>query len=146
MRFASLGLAACFAAGVSSTCLGQDLPATEQFSDTTIAFKIDGQFGTLMLTLAGPNGYYASATARTASPIIELDRFGAFDDGNYNYNLVASTDEKVPVRTALDNGRSGGAATWRLKSLSTSGRFQVKNGTIVKFDPTARESSNKRSN
>ena len=101
MRFASLGLAACFAAGVSSTCLGQDLPAIEQFSDTTIAFKIDGQFGTLMLTVAGPNGYYASATARTASPIIELDRFGrercpiGITDRDLQGGLIV--DEKVHI-------------------------------------------------
>lgn len=132
MRFASLGLAACLAAGVSSTCLGQDLPATEQFSDTTVTFKIDRQFGLLMLTVAGPNGYFASATARTASPIIELKSFGSYDDGSYSYNLTASTDEKVPVRTPLDNGRSDGKADSRFKQISLSGQFLVRGGTIVK--------------
>ena len=132
MRFASLGLAACLAAGVSSTCLGQDLPATEQFSDTTVTFKIERQFGLLTLTVAGPNGYFASATARTASPIIELKNSGGYDDGSYSYNLTASTDEKVPVRTPLDNGRDGGRADSRLKQVSLSGHFLVKGGTIVK--------------
>ena len=43
------------------------------------------------------------------------------------------------MRTALDNGRDGGPTTSIFKSVSTSGQFQVKGGTIVKYDPSARE-------
>lgn len=142
MRFTMLGLAALLAASVHNTCLADDLPATEAFSGTTVTFKIERQFGTLMLTVSGPNGYYASATARTASPIIELDRLGPFDDGQYSYHLSASTDEKVPVRTSLDNGREGGASTSVQRGVSKSGVFHVAKGTIMKFDPDAKEPTN----
>ena len=143
MRFTVLGLAALLAASIHHACLADDLPATEQFSGTTVAFKIDGQFGVLTLNVAGPNGYYASASARTASPIVDLPRFGVFDDGEYAYQLTASTDEKVVVRTALDNGRPGGPISSRLKALSLSGNFVVKGGTIVKpstAEPTRSDS------
>jgi len=47
------------------------------------------------------------------------------DDGTYNYHLIASADEKVPVRSALDNGRADRTA-FVLKSVATGGQFQVK--------------------
>jgi hypothetical protein len=139
MRFTVLGLAALLAASIPNACLAADLPAAEQFSGSTVTFKIEPRFGTLTLTVAGPNGYYASATARTASPIIDLSSAGAFDDGTYNYHLSASTDEKVPLRTALDNGRDGGAASSVLRSMSKSGVFQVEKGVIKPVDENAKE-------
>jgi hypothetical protein len=71
--------------------------------------------------------------------VIDLRKLGAIDDGEYLYQLTAATDEKVPDRSGLDNGRDGRPATARLKDVSTSGQFQVKGGTIVKYDPSARE-------
>ena len=53
--------------------------------------------------------------------------------------MTAATDEKVAVRTGLDDGRDGGPTTSMLKSVSTNGQFQVKGGMIVKYDPNVRE-------
>jgi len=139
MKLAAFGLAACFAVGISSTCWAQGLNATQKFTDTEIGFDITGPFSNLILTISGPNGLSASATSRTGSPLIDLRKLGAIDDGNYLYQLVAGTDEKVPVRTALDNGRDGGPTTSMFKTVSTSGQFQVKGGAIVKVDSSARE-------
>ena len=139
MKLAAFGLAACLAVGVSSTCWAQGLNATQKFTDTEVVFDITGPYSNLTLTISGPNGLNATAHHRTGSPIIDLSKLGAIDDGDYRYQLTAATDEKVPVRTALDNGRDGGPATSILKSVSTSGQFQVKGGTIVKLDPSARE-------
>jgi hypothetical protein len=72
--------------------------------------------------------------------MVDLKRLSAIDDGIYRYNLTASTDDKVPERSGLDNGR-GTRADAMLRSVSASGVFQVKDGTIVKFDPSAREPS-----
>src|SRR3954468_17454058 len=139
MRFKVLGLAALLAAGIPNACLADDLPATEAFSGTTVAFKIDGQFGLLTLTVAGPNGYYASASARTASPIIELNRFGDFDDGEYAYQLTASTDGKITLRTPLNDGRDDDnkPTTMIFKGVAKSGSFRVSSGTIVPNDTNA---------
>jgi hypothetical protein len=139
MKLAAFGLAACFAVGTSSTCWTQGLTATQKFTDSEVVFDITGPYSNLTLTISGPNGLHASAHHRTGSPVIDLRKLGTIDDGDYLYQLTAATDEKVPVRTALDNGRDGGPTTSTLKSVSTSGQFQVKGGTIVKLDPSARE-------
>jgi hypothetical protein len=138
MKLAAFGLAACFAVGISSTCWAQGLNATQKFTDTEVGFDIAGPYSNLTLTISGPNGLHASAHARNGSPLIDLRKLGTVD-GDYIYQLVAATDEKIPVRTALDNGRDGGPTTSMLKSVSTSGQFQVKDGTIVKYDPAVRE-------
>ena len=62
----------------------------------------------------------------------------AVDDGTYHYQLTASTDEKVPLRSALDDGRNS-KPTAMLKGVSVTGHFEVKAGAIVKVDPNARE-------
>ena len=138
MRMTALGLAACLAAGLTGTCWAQDLKATPKLGDTEIAFDPGGTYGNYTLTVTGPNGFHASAASKTAAPSIDLRRFGTYDDGTYSYHLTASTDEKVPVRAVLDNGRDKEPDS-TLKGVSMSGVFHVKDRTIVKFDPAARE-------
>ena len=75
-------------------------------------------------------------------PTIDLSRFGGFDDGMYTFEVTASTDEKLPVRTALDNGRDGGPTASIRKTVSASGVFHVSGRTIMKFDPAEREPEN----
>jgi hypothetical protein len=139
MKSKAFCLAAGLAVGLSGTCWAQDLKAQQKFTDTEIGFEILGRYSNLTLTVSGPNGINASAHHRTGSPLIDLRKIGTVDDGEYNYQLTASTDDKIPVRTGLDDGRDGGPTTSMLKSVSTSGNFQVKGGAIVKFDPSARE-------
>ena len=139
MQMTALGLAACLAAGLTGACWAQDLKATQRLSDTQIGFDPGGNYGNYTLTVSGPNGFHASASSKTGTPTIDLRRFGAYDDGTYNYQLTASTDEKVVLRTPLNNGREGSQADSMLKSVSTSGVFHVKGGTIVKYDPAAKE-------
>ena len=139
MQMTALGLAACLAAGLTGACWAQDLKATQRLSGTQIGFDLGASYNNYTLTVTGPNGFTASASSKAGSPAIDLRRFGAHDDGIYNYHLTASSDEKVTVRSALDNGRDGGPTTSRLKAVSASGQFIVKGGTIVKPDATARE-------
>jgi hypothetical protein len=139
MKSKAFCLAACLAVGLSGTCWAQDLKAQQKFTDTEIGFDIGGAYSNLTLTISGPNGLHASASSRTGSPLIDLRKLGSIDDGDYIYQLVAATDEKIAVRTGLDNGRDGGPTTSMLKSVSTNGQFQVKGGAIVKYDPSARE-------
>jgi hypothetical protein len=134
MKSATLGLAAFLAAGAPLACLADDLSATEQFSETTVEFKLDKLFGVVTLTVAGPNGFNASASARSTSPSIDLRRVGEFDDGQYTYHLTASTDERVKLRTPLDDGRDQ-KPTEQLKGVSKSGVFNVARGQIVMVRP-----------
>jgi hypothetical protein len=135
----AIALAACLAAGMSTACWADDLKATPKFTDTQIGFEPGGTYGNFTLTMTGPNGIHASVSSKTGAPSIDLVKLGARDDGIYNYQLTASTDEKVPVRTGLDNGRGGRPVDSVLRSVSLNGQFEVKGGTIVKFDPNARE-------
>ena len=138
MQMTALGLAACLAAGLTGACWAQDLKATQRLSETQLGFEPAGNYGNYTLTVAGPNGFHATVSSKTGTPTIDLRRFGAYDDGTYTYQLTASSDEKVPVRTALDNGREKQPEAM-LKGVSLSGVFHVKDRAIVKFDPAARE-------
>lgn len=138
MQITALGLAACLAAGLTGACWAQDLKATQRLSDTQLGFDLSGSYGNYTLSVTGPNGFHATASSKTGSPTIDLRRFGAYDDGAYSYQLTASTDEKVAVRTALDNGRDKEPDSM-LKGVSLSGAFLVKDRTIVKSDPAVRE-------
>ena len=132
MFIARLGIAAIFAAGIGGICHAQDLKATPRFSETQIGFDPGASYNNYNLTVTGPNGFAASASSKTGTPAIDLRRFGTFDDGAYSFHLTASIDEKIPVRTTLDNGRSAGPADSRLKQVSLSGHFLTKGSTIVK--------------
>src|SRR5687767_6503179 len=116
MKSATIGLAACLAVALSCACAAQDLKATERLAGTQIGFDPGASYSNYTLSVTGPNGFHASASSNTGTPAVDLRRFGRFDDGNYNYNLTASTDEKVPVRSALDN--EIGRATSELQSLA----------------------------
>ncbi len=98
MNIAKLGLAAIFAVGIAGTCVAQDLKATQRFGETQIGFDLGASYNNYTLTVTGPNGFTASASSKAGSPAIDLRRFGAHDDGIYNYHLTASSDEKVTVR------------------------------------------------
>jgi hypothetical protein len=139
MKRTAIALLAVMAAGVSSTCLAQDLKATQKFTDTQIGFDLGYTYSNYTLSITGPNGIQARAASKTSAPSIDLRQVGPLDDGTYNYQLTASTTEKVPVRNRLDNGRGGGPDDSTFRTVSSHGVFQVKGGTIVKFDPNARE-------
>lgn len=135
MKSAALGLAALLAASIPSACLADDLLATEQFAGTTVEFKLGKPYGVVTLTVAGPNGFNTSASARSTSPSVDLRRLGDFDDGQYTYYLSASTDERVKLRTPQNDGRDVGPTTEHLKSVSKSGVFNVSKGQIVMVKP-----------
>ena len=139
MKSAAMGLAACLAVGIAGATWAQDLNVAEKKRDTLVGFESAGKYSNYTLTIIGPNGFQASVSSKSDAPSIDLRQFGTFDDGIYHYQLTASTDEKVPVRNVLDNGRDGAPAGSRLKSVAKSGQFQVKDRAIVQFDPTARE-------
>jgi hypothetical protein len=138
MQMTAWGLAACLAAGLTVSCWAEDLKATQRTSETQIGFDPGGNYNNYVLNVTGPHGFHARAASQTGTPSIDLRRFGAYDDGVYNYHLTASSDEKVTLRSALDDGRATRADAM-LKGVAMSGQFEVKGGAIVKHDLTARE-------
>jgi hypothetical protein len=144
MKSAASSVAAILAVCISSPGWAQEMKPTKKFSETQIAIDPGAAFSNYTLTVTGPNGFHASASSRSEVPSIDLRRIGAFDDGTYHYQLTVSTSERVPVRDTLDNGRGGKRPETMAGSVSTSGVFQVKGGSIVKSDPGEREQTNKR--
>jgi hypothetical protein len=138
MKSAALGLAAVLGAGLSGATWAQDLKATQTFTETRVGFEPGAAYQNYSLTVTGPNGIHTVITSKSNPPVIDLRQMGPVQDGAYNYHLTASSDEKVPVRSTLDDGRARPSDSM-LKSVSASGRFDVKNGAIVKIDPAARE-------
>jgi hypothetical protein len=138
MTSKTFSLAVLLAFGLFGNCLAQDLKAAQKFTDTEIGFDPGGSYSNYTLTIAGPNGIHASTSSKSGAPSIDLKRLGALDDGAYHYHLTASTDEKIPLRSGLDDGRDS-KPTSMLKGVSVSGHFEIKGGAIVKVDPAARE-------
>jgi hypothetical protein len=124
-------VAAVLASGCFGSCLADDLQAEQKFEDAVVGFDLKGTFSNLTLSIAGPNDFTATSFSKSGAPSIDLRRFGTLEDGTYTYHLTAATDEKVKSRTRLDNGRDRGSAE-PLRSVSTSGTFNVKDGVIVK--------------
>lgn len=136
MRIAVCGLAAFLAAG--GACLAEDLKATQAFTDSEIKFEPGGKYSNYTLTVTGPHGFHATVAAKDAMPSLDLKRAGASDDGIYHYQLTASTDATVPLRSNLDDGRPTRRTTMQ-QGVALSGHFELKGGAIVKVDPNARE-------
>jgi hypothetical protein len=133
MKPAALGLATSIALCLSGAGLAQDLVAEPKFTETGVGFNLKGDVTNVTLTVAGPNRFHASMSARRGAPEFDLRRFGPVEDGSYTYHLTGATNETEKVRTKLDDGRSGSAEP--RKSVATSGTFQVKGGMIVKQVP-----------
>ena len=130
-KSARMVLAAVLALGCFDFCLADDLQAEQKFDGAVVGFDLKGTYSNLTLTIAGPNEFSATAFSRSGAPSIDLRRFGTLEDGTYTYHLTAATDEKVKSHTRLDNGRDRTSAE-PLRSVSTSGTFNVKDGVIVK--------------
>lgn len=137
MKSAAWGLAALLTVGISGPGSAQDLKATPKLTETHVGFEPGATYNNYTLTVTGPHGAHAVVSSRSV-PSFDLKQLGAVEDGAYSYHLTASSEEKVPLRSKLDDGRDR-AADSMLKGVSTSGRFDVKGGAIVKNDPNARE-------
>jgi len=135
---------ACVALYLPHAGLAEDLSAEQRFTGSSVGFDLKGDYSNVTLTISGPNGFHASAFAKSGTPSIDLRQSGATQDGTYTYHLTAATNEKIQARTQLDNGRDPQATAQRVKGVSTSGTLHIKNGLIVKPDPDAREPQHKR--
>jgi hypothetical protein len=131
MKPAGLGLAASILLGLSSIASANDLLATEAFSGTTIALQPQQNYSNLTLRVAGPQAFTASISVPNGAPALDLSRFGTVYDGNYSYHLTGTTGEVI-LSSGNNDGRSAKTASpYKLRSVSKSGNFTVRGGTIV---------------
>ena len=138
MKPTAIGLAASLAIGLSTACWAEDMVASQQSSGTKIAFLLKDNFSSATMTISGPNGFFAHAFAKNGAIAVDLRRFGAIDDGTFTYQVTAAANDKIRIRTPLDNGRDR-IVTERPRSASMSGTFSVVRGEIVATDATKTE-------
>ncbi len=140
MKRVSACLAAFLAAGLVAVVHPQaasaqtgEMEATVNFTDTAVIVETRGPYSNMTLSISGPNKFYAEVFSGSKAPAIDLRKVDEYDDGVYHYHVSAATEEIVPVRTALDDGRESITKQLR-RGVATDGAFLVKGGVIVKHE------------
>ncbi|HVZ51224.1 MAG TPA: hypothetical protein VG986_04610 [Pseudolabrys sp.] len=106
------------------------LRTAEQFHGSVVAFAFEAPYSNVTLTVTGPRNFQARATSATGAPALDLQQFGTVPDGHYTYQMTGSDGEAGQAPTDLYNGRHLERAV-RPQSVSISGTFLVKDGTII---------------
>ncbi|WP_300473556.1 hypothetical protein [Breoghania sp.] len=107
---------------------GDELVATNRFSEATVGFDLGGDYRNVTLTITEPNGFTVMARSKRTAPVINLRKFGKVEDGRCkvedgrcSYQLSAVTSKRIAVRTELDNGRGDSAKNEQYAGVSASG-------------------------
>ena len=125
-------------AGLSGASAGEReaMEAELRLSADRVSFEIDGRYTNYSLTISGPSGYLAQASAARSAPTVRLADYGAAPDGLYTFDLSAATDRIDASVGRVDhaaNGREPGAGSPRVGAYF-SGRFRVVDGRIAIFE------------
>ena len=121
--FASLILFLAFA----SQALSADV--AEKLTPGALSFTGGASFTNAVLKVRGPNDYSEEKTARRGLPVFRITG-GRMQDGVYFYALSAATDEEVPIKKKVDNGRGTDARDFTLKPFYKEGMFRITRGLI----------------
>jgi hypothetical protein len=137
MKLAPYGFAALLVLSVpGSGFAADDIVAAEQSSGSKLSLLLKPAFANASLSVAGPNNFYVSTSAKGGALAIDLAESGPLDDGVYHYQLNASGREMVADKSRLNNGRDNPDKAEHPVRMSSSGTFQVKGGAIVARDNT----------
>lgn len=131
MKPATFAIAAILGVGLAGICNADDIVASEQATGSKLALLLKPNLANATLSIAGPNDFHASVSSKGGALAVDLAQFGRLDDGLYKYQVTASSGDKVPVRTTLDNGRDK-EPTERFVGVAASGIFRIKAGEIVR--------------
>ncbi|MEX0343966.1 MAG: hypothetical protein AB3N20_03520 [Rhizobiaceae bacterium] len=112
----------------------EKIVATEVFEGLRVAFKPGAKYANATLIITGPADYQAEVFNKSTLPSINLEKYGKVVDGNFRYQLIASTGKKIEIlNPGLNNGRDDIPGS-KLAGAQLSGIFCVKNGKIVPFE------------
>jgi hypothetical protein len=139
MKMKILCLAACAAIGISSACMAGEVVAVERFDGTSLGFLLKNSLSNATLSVSGPDDFHVSVFSETGALMLDLGKLGPVEDGLYKYEITAATDQRLKVRTPLDNGRGTKESITPYKSVAMSGTFLVKDGKIFKPSSAAKE-------
>ena len=117
---ATLGLAGAASAEV-----------TERINSGSLSFSGGNGYSNAVLTISGPDDFSAEVKADKGLPVFRVQTAGRLEDGFYQYSLVAASPETEKVNTSINNGRGDNARATAQVPFSTSGIFQIADGSIV---------------
>lgn len=101
----------------------------ERLTPNALSFTGGASFTNAKLVVRGPDDYEDETTASRGLPVFRITG-GRMQDGVYFYSLSAATDEEVPIKKKVDNGRGDGARDFTLKPFYKEGMFRVSRGLI----------------
>lgn len=126
-----------FSALLSATvlCLGGAALAAEdvevRIQSGSLSFSGGNNFTNAQLQITGPQGFEAEKFQPRGLPQFRIQGAGRMVDGLYQYSLSAATDEKIPLKNTLDNGRGPDAPQTAMRPFSMYGTFRVEKGVIL---------------
>lgn len=132
----SAGVLAAMIACAGAAQGQEQLDAEPRFAGERLVFSVSGAYTNYVLSVAGPESYYAQIEGARSAPTLRLRDHGAVPDGLYQWQLSAATNRVLPGAARMDqtlNGRQPSAGAPRI-GAQTSGAFRVEDGRIMIFE------------
>lgn len=108
---------------------------TERLSPGALSFVGGASYTNARLQIYGPDDFESEETSSRGLPVFRV-RGGTVKDGVYRYTLSAATDEQVPIKKKVNNGRGENARDFTFKPFYKQGVFRVSRGLIEPLDDT----------
>ena len=126
-------IASCLLLSSAHVISAEDNPiAREMFDETSamIDFELNNKnLRNIIVNVSGPRGFAKRQYFDKGA--INLND-GELDDGVYNYEIVARTNNKTMLRKDRpDNGRGDKERDYVYESVTQSGHFRIANGKVV---------------
>ncbi len=103
----------------------------ERINAGSLSFSGGNEYTNAVLTIFGPDDFTAELKSEKGLPVFRVQTAGKMEDGFYQYSLVAASPEMEKVNTSVNNGRGDTARAATNVPFSTSGIFQIADGSIV---------------
>jgi hypothetical protein len=126
-------IASCLLLSSAHVISAEDNPiAREMFDETSamIDFELkNNNLRNIIVNVSGPRGF--SKKQYFDKGAINMND-GELDDGVYNYEIVARTNNKIMLRKDRpDNGRGDKERDFVYESVTQSGHFRIADGKVV---------------
>jgi len=105
----------------------------ERLLPSALSFVGGASYPTAQLSIYGPDDFEATEKTSRGWPVFRV-RGGTMQDGVYRYTLTAATDEQLPIKKKVNNGRGESARDFTFKSFHMQGIFRISRGLIEPLD------------
>lgn len=123
---ASLSLFASF-----NTLAADQFDEFKTIKGSEVRFSLPADYFNAMLTISGPNGFFARSFSKSGSAAIDLIGAGATADGYYTYELTAATRDTVIANNRRITLSEDAKKPVRNVGVNTFGSFYAEGGIVV---------------